>query len=1208
MASLPEVSRYTDLISYIPSGSRYENLGTVIPYRFGSTEIRLETSTANTKYGLYVNDKYKGTYFSDSQGNVVFSAVLDRGDVEFKLVNLATGAKQVTWVTVREYALWLAAYAEVLESLDADTDRVYNSLFVNQVEADDAEDRFGTEIDTYRDTGISLPDYRRQLHELRLGYRNWGSRYRGLEHAVADFTQVPPFGYQRRKWGPNWVLDQSMVKNHRFEDRGHTLTYGGAGVSGVTLISAEPDVVQSAGTHVLDYIAASPDNLLRWSPGGVAGPSVVANDGMLFLPGPASTVPAFALGLLGAYSIVAGTNDHVYLDIDNKGSIDIQLTTGLPTPTAAQVATDVNTALVADIRYGAGYATAASSYDSKILIEAQNDGDVLVEHGVKNAALNLFGDINGALVFSKDLGAGIYPRKITTLTTALGAASIVTDTSVSPATVAWRGPGAGLGATVNIDGDAEYTVTDTLGNVLVVYIVEDELTVAGAPVTTGFTVGYRYEREPVEQTQGLWVLVDAANLPGGSTNDTVTLEDDATLGAPETPDNWFITLPASLAAVTTSLTYSDVTNSRLNPTDPASAYSWNVAATGSSNITVQSSVHLTPMPRPGPRGSSFPQRSPGLLYDYEGYTVRFGIWARNNGLGTTTATVGFSFDGGSTWDNSAAQIIVQDSGGSKYEPKTYIYHETIIPAGVTDNEVLVNVAFTSVAANTDVDIDSPRVDVKYISSAYLGNATVARSRHRQYFGELLWIWSPDELSLTEKEYIGLHHKKPNKRGPFAGVELLTISSDTDAGTGTMTYRYNRIGDVRELKWDAPGTTWGVGLGWNVLGADGSYTLTASDGSTVSVYVTYASTPVLTGTPPAVEATSSITISDTTIKPGHARKIAPAHSSIDIFDVTEYDSTTGAPINLVGVIKEGDFAPCTSYNLDIQTSDPFRYSYMYPNVGPVSAETVAFNSATYLASLTYESDQDQTNAVLYIDDVPLFNTDPATGLWAWRFTASNQIEIRAAYFSANSVYTIDYNPLYQVETYILDLGAAYQDYAWWADYYLWDRMDAVQGSYEAERPLTFSATNGRAVLPQESTMDMSTSSLWISSASTQNEVPQRNWRFLDAQTVEIDLAQLSLDAQYVLRHEERRVYEMSRLTVAFEHKSGTSAGACAADTWTALERNENVTVSNNHRYHQLRLSISGIRSVNDFKIRSLVFKGLNIHGVSPYVPGLTNVWS
>lgn len=1201
MAILPETSRYTDLLSYLPTGSFYESLGTVIPYRFGNTEIRLETANPNTKFGLYLNDKYSGTVVSDVEGNVVFNAHFDRGDAEVKLINLSTGRKFTSWVTVREYALWLAAYAEVLSDIDDSLSRVYDSLFVNQVQVLDAEDRFGEEIETYNNIGLSIDSYRKQLHELRLAYRNWGTSYRGLDHAVADFTQVPPFGYQRRKWGPNWVIDQSMLKNHRFLDRSHDLSWGGAGIDGVSLIAAEPDVVQSAGAHILVFLPSVPDDLLSWMPNGVPGPfTPIHGGGEIFLPGPESAIPAFVLGNIGAFGITAGVNDYLYLNIDERGTIAIQLVTGLPFPTVGNVAADINAALLADVRYGILYGTVASLYNSKILLESVGDS-LLIEDGVQNAAVTLFGAPREALTFDPNPIVGFYSRAIDPLLTDLGTAGLLVDTTVTPATVIWAGPGAGAGAPTPIATTGTYTVTDAAGNTLHFYVDLDELPVSAITVTS-FTVGYCYEVRRLDQNQGLHIIVDTTLLPGVLTFDTVTVMDDATGGTPETPDNWFITLPSPPIGVTTDFMPSDVVTSKLEALDPTSAFSWHVQALGNNVLALDSSVNMTPMPRPGPRGSAYPQRSPGLFYDYEGFTATFSGWVRSREPAVTTVRLGFSWDGGVTWTMSVPQVVVSDVGGSQYEDKTFVSFSTVIPAEITDNSVVTRLYFTSATPNVDVDVDSFRVQVEDISSAFLTNATVPRTRHRQYFGELIWVWSPEELTLTELEYIGIQHKKPNRYNPFSGVELLTVSSDTPVGVGTMTYRYNSVGDVRELKWDAAGTTWGPGLGWVVLLADGAVTLTASDGSAVSVYVTYSMTPTPLGTPPAIEATSDITISDITVNPGHARKISPVQSSIDIFDVTEYDSI-GQPVNLTGAITEGDFAACTLTNLDIQPSDPFRYSYAYPSDPPVSGETLTVDSVTFLAPLAFDSDQDQDNSVLYIDGLPLFNIDPATGLWAWRFTAANQVEIRPAYYSSLSVYTIDYNLLYQVTTPMYMLTALYKDYAWWADYYLWDRHNSVQGEYPTEVPIVFNASNGRGYLLQESTMDQSTSHLYVQNAYEQREVPQRNWRFLNATTLELDLTYLVSDSQYLLSHTERRVYETSSLVPVFEHRSGITPAACLAAAWGATERNANVSVDGNERYHQMRLSVSGIRDVRDFKIRSIVLKGLHLYGAGASVPGL-----
>lgn len=1193
--ALPTTYRYTNLIAELPSGSFYEAYGTILPYRSIPTEIRLDTPNASTKYGLYLNEVYSGSVTSDSEGNVVFSTILPRGDVEITLLHLNTGKKISTWVTVRESALWLAGYAQVLEEIDADIERAYDSLFINQVHLEDADDAFGESINVYNNIGLNIGDYRRQLHELRLAYRNFGGTYRGLEYAVGEFTQVPPFGYARRKWGPNWVLDQSMLINHRFKKRGHTLSWSAAGIDGVELVAVEPSAA-SAAAYILRYNASS--DVLRWSVAGVYGATVPAANGAIFVPGPPIVTTHAVLGSATSFTVNGGLNDELYLEIDNLGPINITLTTGLPAPTVANIVSDINTALGLDPRYG-GYGAAASVYNTKVLIESQTTtGPVKVEHGADNAALAVFGSKWDAFTSIKEVITGVRIVGFPLLQDELGTSSIDLDMTVSPPTLAWAGPTGTMGAAVSIPSNGNYVLTDTVGNQVE---VDCNTEVFPGSVTPTFDIGYQLETRLPLQEAGVWVVCDTSLLPSILTQDTVIIEDDITLGDVESPDDWFV--DDHTAAIDTLLLPSRVIEGASTDLSPSPAFMWYLDSGSVSTVEITSKVNTTPMPRPGPRGSNFPQRGSGLFYDYEGFNATIGGWFRCLNASTTTVSLGFSFDGGSTWDMSTPAAIVNNDS-SRYETPTFLSHSAIIPASTTDNGAMVKIIIDSTTV-LSVDVDACTVQVDEISSSFLNDTTVSRNRQRQYFGELLWVWSPDALTLTEKEYIGLAHKRPSKITPFSGVTITDVSADTDAGQGTIEYQYNSVGDIRKLKWNSYTSAWSALAGWVQVITTGSNNLEAPDGSYITVDVTYPQLPNLNGTPPAAETSTSVTITDTSVEQGQARRISPAHSSLDIFDVTEY-SSSGVPVNLKGVITEGDFSGSTMMNLTIQASNPYRYSFVYPTTGPVTRETLDVSAGTYKATLEYTSDEDQDNAILYIDGIPLFNIDPATGLWAWRFTSSTEIEMRVAYFSATSTYTLDYNLLYLVTTPVLDLETAYQDYAWWADYLLWDRLDANLGAYDAEVPLYFSALNGQSYLPRESTQDKSVAHLFAQDVREQREIAQENWRFFDAQTVEIDLSELTPNTQYFLQHQEARVYEESSLTLTFEHRSGISAVACGSASWAAIERNENVEVVNSHRYQQLRLTVSGIRDVLDFRIRSLVLKGLHLFGSGADVPGLTNV--
>jgi len=217
--TFPSVSRYADLVNGIIGGVFYRNEGIVLPYRSDNTEFRLEVSIANTKYGVYVNEIYTGHVISDSQGNVEFERLLPLGEVEVALESPA-GTRVFVYLSIREYATWLASYAEVLEVIDSNIIQASSNISIDTAEIESLRDARGRHFDFYNDIGQDLGVYRNQLKEFTCAFRDYGGKFKGFNEVVAEIVQVEPFGYSRRKWGPNWVLDQNFFSNHRLLDRG----------------------------------------------------------------------------------------------------------------------------------------------------------------------------------------------------------------------------------------------------------------------------------------------------------------------------------------------------------------------------------------------------------------------------------------------------------------------------------------------------------------------------------------------------------------------------------------------------------------------------------------------------------------------------------------------------------------------------------------------------------------------------------------------------------------------------------------------------------------------------------------------------------------------------------------------------------------------------------------------------------------------------
>lgn len=1312
-------TRYADLVKAIVGGSFYESKGVVLPYRLGSTEIRLETGSPSTEFGLYLNEVFSGTVVSDVQGNVVFSRIFPKGEIEITLIHNVTGARQLSYVTVRDYALWLASYATVLELIDTNIQTVRDDMSIETATLTGVDDCFGQYVNYYNNLGLSLDAYRYSLHELRLGYRNFGGMFRGVDTAVATFTQVPPLGYSRRMWGPNWILDGTCAKNHRFLNRSHTVEKQTNNVTGVTVVRAEPDVLAGSPAGFLVYLSAPGVNALVWAPGGVMGEPQLAADGEVFLPGPPSSVTAKIQGSIAEpFFVTGGVDDRLYLTIDENlggGEIVVTLTTNLPNPMVVDVAADINAALVADPRFGAGYAAFATAYNSclSLLCPVAAGSSVRVDNGPRNAAARVLGTDYQVLSAVDDLLAGIRFVDAWGLVDLNGGTAVLEhEYDGTTHRVRWGGPGVGFGPWEIVNGWEQELTDAALATLKIsVDLTQIEALPAPYPATESrtFSLTYHSESKNVLETKGLWVEVNAAALPGaGLFVDAVDLFDDSTVGLVEGPDDW--SLMSYPVGLTSYITHGEWLTDRERAYAPCSAFSWRLrelAAT--THLALVSQVNLAPLFEK--RGLNYPPRSFGLMKDYENYDLIVSCWARNlRATPDSEVTPRVSFDGGVTWYAGAMVTIPSDPAARL--PFTHVRSEFVIPAEVLynttqDQDVIARFDITRRPAGIDMVIEGVSVDVKYITSRYLTQATVARTRHRQYFGELMYVWSPVELTLTQKQYLGLPHKAPSLQVPISGIKIRTVSESTLPGDGLLEYSYNSVGDIHMARWNAPSSSWGVGLGWVGLVSSGVVTLSAPDGSYIDTEIVYGALPLLPNTPPTAISSRIVTISDTSVVQGQIREILPAHSSLDVFDVTEYD-IHGVPKNLYGVISEADFSICSLTNLDIVSADPFEQSFLSPSALPIVGESLTFNVVTRKATLANSSDMDQNAACLYMDGVPLPNLD-ISGNLQWWFNVANEVEVAAGSFSGSSVYTIDYNLLYRVETPVFDMGIFANDYGWWADYMVWERLETEEGAYTNTVPLYFNPDNGQATLDMRSTMNYRASKMLWQDLTEVREIPQRYWRFLNDTTVELDLSQLVDGRTYVLEHEEARAYErkflatklrtvpekpisgvtvldvsageiglegiieyertfgpvhrfrwMSQLggwgawvTVAvdgeyllydgegsyivcsivtgslpvvlttyrttvkitsgikFEHRSGINPAACIAADWVEVERNEAVTglspSGTVYQAHQMRLTLGGIRDLRDFRVRSMVIKGLKLRGAGAYVPGLTNVW-
>lgn len=214
-------NRYQDLLALIPHGPAYEALGEVIPFQDPPFDLgQLTTDTEDTLYQLFLNEVSFGTVLTDADGIAVISirSELDPGEYEVRLFNAGLQKNYRAWFTVRNLATMLAAFADVLESMDDDIDDMEAALSIETVTVTYIEDIYGRPVHQPTPSTFLLDDYRIMLMGLRSAYRHWGSHPYGVKEAVSTFTSVTPL-IVPHAWRPHFVPGDNLLENGELQDR-----------------------------------------------------------------------------------------------------------------------------------------------------------------------------------------------------------------------------------------------------------------------------------------------------------------------------------------------------------------------------------------------------------------------------------------------------------------------------------------------------------------------------------------------------------------------------------------------------------------------------------------------------------------------------------------------------------------------------------------------------------------------------------------------------------------------------------------------------------------------------------------------------------------------------------------------------------------------------------------------------------------------------
>jgi hypothetical protein len=631
--------------------------------------------------------------------------------------------------------------------------------------------------------------------------------------------------------------------------------------------------------------------------------------------------------------------------------------------------------------------------------------------------------------------------------------------------------------------------------------------------------------------------------------------------------------------------------------------------------------------------------------DYLGFGFTIGVWALTPDTGVSLF-LGWSFDGGTTWTEGPSQPMTQAddiaqsptfysqyfiydpyatsltirarfSGGYSGETTTVVGTQTLpsTPITVADTgtfgssgnfyvynsiDELETVGYTGTTSTTftgasggtgtiengatvysefptgfQVYVSWTQLTCSQITAAFLGNNTIPRNRNRSYFGHLLFAWCPDLLNQQEMVDSGLGNTiLPTIVGgsislPTANVTVSsTIGFAASGGTFDV---LNTLGVVQTVSYASTDPTQTIFQG--CTGGSG----TVANGTTV-----YATT--------AIPYTPN----------GQLDLIGACNTQMDRFNITEFNPSTLLPLNIAGVIYEADWANSTLTNLSIQPRTPDRFTHVIPTiVGPIT-ETVffAFSSPNYNATLQNISDENQANSILFQDGIPVTQNN-------WSFTGSSQITILFAAYDSASVYTLQYNPLLEAETPVIDLGVGYTNYVWFADFYEYVRYAATPTQIPivgAQLFVNFSTFIATLDLP--AITDQALTQITRYDGITAEILPQDSWAFLSTTTISIDGSQITPSALYTINYYQQGMAKPSIITPSLMIRSATTSSGVSTATYQPIAQNAPVRTTGGLRYHQLLITLEGAQYVTDVRLSSMILKGLDIFGAGAVVPGLS----
>jgi hypothetical protein len=325
--------------------------------------------------------------------------------------------------------------------------------------------------------------------------------------------------------------------------------------------------------------------------------------------------------------------------------------------------------------------------------------------------------------------------------------------------------------------------------------------------------------------------------------------------------------------------------------------------------------------------------------------------------------------------------------------------------------------------------------------------------------------------------------------------------------------------------------------------------------------------------------------------GAIRNSFNVHEQVEAWDVT--DIVSGSVVNVRGAVTDVDWGLAALKNMEIIPRVPDRFSYIKPTIVSTKTEEAVFSQiAPYLATLSVESNQDENQAILYENGIPL----PVN---QWQFNTGTQVEITSG-FVPGATYTIEYAALIQVEIAPIDIQAPLPNGndTWFADYVAWNRQSSEIITTRKAVAVIFD-TRYNARLPKSSDQNKLTSVLTEDTGIARRIIPQESWDYVDSLNITINSGEFNSDAIYSIEYNQQLVDTTRVATIKAEIRSSPTVFSLGLAPYYEFKINDAIDAT--MRYHQIRLTISGVVDTRDVRIHSATVRGLRLY-TSPVVPG------